>query len=156
GEFVGALVAGLVFQVVMVGIGYGIALVVRRNKEPPRLAVVTFFALGLLAVIQVAGTVGRLVGSTAFTPEQRAGLRVRGDSISHQLLGFSAPNPQGAFATSPELQHRMDSAMAGHPEMAAWALNRPEHGNIIIEATRFATLSEVKFRAYIDGFRKEA
>jgi hypothetical protein len=155
GEFVGGLIGVLVFQAVIVGIGYGIARFVRRNKAPPRLVVVAFYALGLVLLIQGAGVAGRL-GSATFTPEQRAGLRVTSDSIAHDLLGFSAPNPHGAFTSSPDLQHRMDSAMASNPQITAWALNSKGHGNVIIEATKFTTLSETKFRAYIDGFRKTA
>jgi len=155
GDVIGTVAFQLVLQGVVVAITYGIARVVRRKQSPPRLAVVAFYALGLLLLIQGAGAAGRLTGSAAFTPEQRAGLRVTSDSIDHELLGFSAPNPNGVFTSSPDLQHRMDSATAARPQFAAWALNSAGHGNVIIEATRFTTLSETKFRAYIDGFRRE-
>ncbi|HEX4632555.1 MAG TPA: hypothetical protein VH163_01900 [Gemmatimonadales bacterium] len=107
-------------------------------------------ALALLA----AGCIGDQL--QPFTAAERTGLVVSADSITHPTLGFSAPNPQGAYSRSPELQRRVDSSFAGHNEMAVWALTGAGGGNVIIQATKFSRLTEDLFRAYIRGFRREA
>jgi hypothetical protein len=116
---------------------------------------VTFFVLGILFLGQVGLAIEEYVKNSRFTPEERAGLVVTPDSISHPTLGFSVPNPQGAYSVSPTIQHRLDSVFADQEKIASWALNSANRGNIIIEATRFPQIDETGFRAYIREFRRK-
>lgn len=148
GEISGVFIAILV----AVGLAYGLT---RLLRKPPRFPVVTFVVLGTLLLGQVGFAVSQFTHATTFTTEERAGLVVTTDSIIHPTLRFWAPNPQGAYSASRVLQHRMDSAFAGQSGIAAWALNSTARGNVIIEASRFSGMTEVNFRAYIQGFRRK-
>jgi hypothetical protein len=49
----------------------------------------------------------------------------------------------------------MDSSLKAHPDIAAWVMADPEHGNtLIIQAVRFTSLTEAEFRGFARGVRK--
>jgi len=153
--FTGYIVGGVLVLLVIVALVYGVARLIRRNR-PPAFAVVAFWTLATFVALSFA----RMAGSgatrldTTVTAAERHGLQIAGDSIWHAGFGFSMPSPGPSFLPAPELQARVDSGLADHPDMVGWVLrNADEATTLVIQLVKFPAMDETHFRAFIRGMR---
>jgi len=86
------------------------------------------------------------------TAAERQGLQIAADSIWHAGFGFSMPSPGPSYVPVPELQARVDSGLAGHPDMVGWVLRSAEEATaLVIQLVKFPAMDESHFRAFIRG-----
>ena len=155
----GYLLGGVVVLLLLVGLVYGVARLIRRRSAPPRVPAVAFWTLLTMMILNVARATG--AGATRFsttvTAAERQGLQIAADSIWHAGFGFSMPSPGPSYVPAPELQARADSSLADHPDMVGWVLRSAEEATtLVIQLVKFPAMDETHFRAFIRGMRNSS
>ena len=154
----GTWVGAAVFVLLIVLVVYGIARAMKRARSAAgamQLAFWTLLALAALnfGVLRVGALLPR--ATLTVTAAERANLDVGPDAISHAGFHFTIPHPGGAFSADPQIQGRLDSALAPHPGIAGWAFSDSLDGQrtLVLQVTKLGDTDSVSFAAFVRGIR---
>jgi hypothetical protein len=147
-EAAGAVVA----TPVLLGVVLGSFHLFGKAKTRRSRAMTACWTLAIIGLAQ-GETYSRTRHHGGLTNADRAGLRIDGSMIRHERLGFVLPSPGKGFAFDAKMQGSLTQALAGHPNMAAWALaDSGESRAVFVEAITGVNDRE-SFTRFVKGMR---
>lgn len=165
GYIIGMVAGGVIALPLIALVVYGVTRLIGRPKPAASSAKIAFWILLVLVFLNFAAFVGGAANArtataqTAFTDEQRQGLRLGPDSIRHASLGFALPSPGPTFAPSHELEQQFADQFGGKlpQDLIVWAFHDTTRGHVLfVQVIGSPGLDEKQFRDVARGMRTGA
>lgn len=123
---------------------------------------IMFWGLAIWFIVMFATFIGVITSPTylsrhIITPADEQGLVVSPDSIRHEKLGFSLPNPGGHFVRDEEVEQVLLTQFGRGRDMAVWFFRDTAQGmGLAIQVVTLKSIDEQGFRAYAREMRPSA